>query len=130
MRLRNYLTLSNSAMLIHTPQPMPSLPPLILHAQAAKATGRRPTILSYPSVEGISSSSIEKLEPVAQLVFLISDTETIALPEAESQTSKHNSTSLAQVLQATVTQYTFTGFIPYPFYYFLRLRFQKEQNLF
>jgi len=74
--------------------------------------------------------SIEELEPVAQLVFFISDTETILLPEAGGQTNRHNSISLVQVLQAPVTQYIFTGFLPYTFYYFLRLRFQKEQNLF
>lgn len=85
-----------------------------------------------PSLEGISLSSKYRESGTNSSVgiFALSQIETLALPEAESQTRQCNSTSLAQVLQATATQHIFIGPLPYIFYCFLRVRFQKEQNLF
>lgn len=128
--LSNYLTRSISALLIYTPRSTSFMP-----SDTAGTSCQNPWKMIYifcPSLEGISLSSKyrESRTSSSAGTFALSQIETLVLPEAESQTRQCNSTNLAQVLRATATQHMFIGPLPYIFYCFLRIRFQKEQNLF
>lgn len=81
-----------------------------------------------PSLGGISLSSKyrESGTRSSDGIFTLSHIETLVLPEAESQTRNVS----PQVPQATATEHMFIHPLPYIFYCFLRIRFQKEQNLF
>lgn len=84
-----------------------------------------------PSLEGISVSPKNRESGTSSSdgIFALSHIETLVLAKTESQSRQCNSTSLAQVPQARATQQVFIGPLPYIFYCFLRIRFQKEQNL-
>lgn len=130
MALSNYLTLSISDWMIYT-----LLSTAFMPSDTAGTSCQNPWKMIYifcPSLEGISLSSKygESGTSSSDGIFALSHIETLVLPEAESQTRQSISTSLAQVPQATATEHMFIGPLPYIFYCFLRIRFQKEQNLF